>query len=342
MSNIPFGQLASRIDGELSTGSTLRRLYATDASEYQELPAGVVLPESEADLREVIRFAHRNQLGLIPRAAGTSLAGQCVGSGLVVDISKHFTRILSVDTETRSVRVQPGVVRDELNRALGPQGMFFGPETSTANRAMMGGMVGNNSCGSNSMVYGSTRDHLVSVRGFLSDGSEVTFGPLTAAEFEAKCAGPDTLENRIYRTFQSMLGDSDNRTAITDNFPRRSIPRRNTGYALDLLMDAEVFDPASEQPFNFCKLIAGSEGTLFFATEIELTCDPLPAPHAALVCGHFETVNESLQANLLALPHGPSACELIDRHILKCTESHLSQRHNRAFVVGDPGAILVV
>ena len=342
MSYIPFGQLASRIDGELHTGSTLRRLYATDASEYQELPVGVVLPGSEDDIREIIRFASRNKLGLIPRAAGTSLAGQCVGSGLVVDISKHFTRVLSVDEETRHVRVQPGVVRDELNRFLAPHGMFFGPETSTANRAMMGGMVGNNSCGSNSMVYGSTRDHLVSVRGFLSDGSEVTFGQLTQAEFEEKCAGPDTLENRIYRKFKSMLGDSENRQAITENFPRRSIPRRNTGYALDLLMDAEVFDPASEKRLNFCKLIAGSEGTLFFATEIELACDPLPPAHAALVCGHFETVKESLEANLLALPHAPSACELIDRHILKCTESNPAQRRNRSFVVGDPGAILVV
>ena len=124
MSNIPFGQLASRIDGELHTGSTLRRLYATDASEYQELPAGVVLPECEGDIREVIRFAHRNQLGLIPRAAGTSLAGQCVGSGLVVDVSKHFNRILSVDEKSRRVRLQPGVVRDELNRALAPHGML--------------------------------------------------------------------------------------------------------------------------------------------------------------------------------------------------------------------------
>lgn len=342
MSSIPFGQLASRIDGELHTGSTLRRLYATDASEYQELPAGVVFPESEDDLREIIRFARRNKLGLIPRAAGTSLAGQCVGSGLVVDISIHFTGIISVDEETRRVRVQPGVVRDELNRSLASRGMFFGPETSTANRAMMGGMVGNNSCGSNSMVYGSTRDHLVSVRGFLSDGSEVTFGQLTRAEFEAKCAGPDTLENRIYRGFRSMLGDAKNREAITEAFPRRSIPRRNTGYALDLLMDAEVFDPASEKPLNLCKLIAGSEGTLFFATEIELECSPLPPAHAALVCGHFESVNESLQANLLALPHGPSACELIDRNILKCTESNLAQQRNRSFVVGDPGAILVV
>ena len=339
---IPFGQLASRISGRLDTGDTLRRLYATDASEYQEMPAGVVFPEDDNDLGEIIRFARRNRLGLIPRAAGTSLAGQCVGHGLVVDVSKHFTRILAVDAATRRVRVQPGVVRNELNHALVPHGMFFGPETSTANRAMMGGMVGNNSCGSNSMAYGSTRDHLVSVKGFLADGSEVTFGALTRKEFEAKCDGPDTLETRIYQNMRTMLSDPENRRAITENFPLASIPRRNTGYALDLLMDAEVFDPASDKPFNLCKLIAGSEGTLFFASEIELDCSPLPPPHAALVCGHFHSVDESLRANLLALRHGPSACELIDRHILECTKSNLAQRRNRDFVVGDPGAILVV
>ena len=339
---IPFGQLASRISGRLDTGDTLRRLYATDASEYQEMPAGVVFPEDDNDLGEIIRFARRNRLGLIPRAAGTSLAGQCVGHGLVVDVSKHFTRILAVDAATRRVRVQPGVVRNELNHALVPHGMFFGPETSTANRAMMGGMVGNNSCGSNSMAYGSTRDHLVSVKGFLADGSEVTFGALTRKEFEAKCDGPDTLETRIYQNMRTMLSDPENRRAITENVPLASIPRRNTGYALDLLMDAEVFDPASDKPFNLCKLIAGSEGTLFFASEIELDCSPLPPPHAALVCGHFHSVDESLRANLLALRHGPSACELIDRHILECTKSNLAQRRNRDFVVGDPGAILVV
>ncbi|MEI6605757.1 MAG: FAD-linked oxidase C-terminal domain-containing protein [Verrucomicrobiota bacterium] len=342
MSTPPFGQLASRIAGNLHTGSTLRRLYATDASEYQELPAGVVFPQNDADLREIIRFAKRNNLGLIPRAAATSLAGQCVGNGLVVDISKHFTRILSVDRGTRRVRVQPGVVRNELNHAIASDGLFFGPETSTANRAMIGGMVGNNSCGSNSIVYGSTREHLVSVRGFLSDGSEATFGPLTRDEFAAKCAGPDSLETHIYQRISALLTDPENRRQISENFPLASIPRRNTGYALDLLMDAEVFEPASRLPFNLCKLIAGSEGTLFFATEIELDCSPLPPPHAALVCGHFMSINESLQANLLALPHDPSACELIDRHILECTKSNLAQMRNRDFVVGDPGAILVV
>ena len=158
MTTPPFVQLASRISSELHTGTTLRRLYATNASEYQEITAGVVFPKSEDDLCEVIRFANRNKLGLIPRAAGTSLAGQCVGDEMVVDVSKHFTQILSVDRTTRRVRVQPGVVRNELNHAIAADGLFFGPETSTANRAMIGGMVGNNSCGSNSIVYGSTRE----------------------------------------------------------------------------------------------------------------------------------------------------------------------------------------
>lgn len=342
MSTIPFGQLSSRIAGELHTGSTLRRLYSTDASEYQEMPAGVVFPKSENDLREIIRFANRNRLGLIPRTAGTSLAGQCVGSGLVVDVSKHFTKILSADRGTRRVRVQPGVVRNELNHAIAGEGLFFGPETSTANRAMIGGMMGNNSCGSNSIIYGSTREHLVSVRGFLSDGSEAIFGALTREEFTAKCETFNGLETQIYLRLRKLLSHPENRRQIHENYPLTSIPRRNTGYALDLLMDADVFDPASEKPFNLCKLIAGSEGTLFFATEIELDCSPLPLPHAALVCGHFSSINESLQANLLALPHNPSACELIDRHILDCTKSNLAQMRNRDFVVGDPGAILVV
>ena len=342
MNNIPFGQLASRIDGELDTGSTLRRLYATDASEYQEMPAGVVFPKDDKDLAEIIRFARRNKLGLIPRTAGTSLAGQCVGDGLVVDVSRYFNSILSVDADTRRVRVQPGVVRNELNHFLEPHGMLFGPETSTANRAMIGGMVGNNSCGSNSIVYGSAREHLISVKGFLSDGSEITIEALNADEFSAKCDAPDSMETEIYRGIRAMLGDTENRNSITENFPLASIPRRNTGYALDLLMDAEALDPASDKPFNFCKLIAGSEGTLFLTTEIELDCSPLAPPHAALVCGHFQSVDESLRANLLALPHDPSACELIDRHILECTKSNLAQQRNRDFVVGDPGAILVV
>jgi len=342
MTTLSLDSLATRISGELVTGETMRKLYATDASEYQEMPLAVAFPKDESDVREIILFAKNARIGIIPRTAGTSLAGQVVGSGLVVDLSRHFNRIIEVNKGSRRVRVQPGVVRNELNFELAKHGLFFGPETSTANRAMIGGMVGNNSCGSNSIIYGSTREHLVSVRGFFSDGSEGTLHSLSQSEFENKCRDGSTMEGRIYEGVRALLGDRRNRSLISENYPRQSIPRRNTGYALDLLMDAEVFDPESRHDFNFCKLIAGSEGTLFFCVEFELDCDPLPPPHVALVCGHFHSVDEALHANLVALDFGPSACELIDRHILECTRANHSQERNRSFVVGDPGAVLVV
>ncbi len=319
----------------------MRRLYATDASEYQEMPVAVALPASEADVRTLLEFAASHGLCLIPRAAGTSLAGQVVGNGMVVDIGRHLNRIVSYDPVLRRVRVQPGVVRDELNRFLKPHGVFFSPETSTANRAMIGGMVGNNSCGANSIVYGSTREHLVSVRGFLSDGSEVTFGPLIPEEFAGKCNGPDSLETRIYQFVRDLLSDETNRSLIREHFPKATVTRRNTGYALDQLMDCGVFDPSSEKPFNLCRLLAGSEGTLFLGVEFELNCEPLPPP-GALMCAHFETINDSLKATVIAMRHHPFGCELIDRHILECTKANLTHAKNRFFVQGDPGAILVI
>lgn len=326
---------------EYATGSAIRLLYATDASEYQELPAAVAFPETPHHIQQLIRHAHASKLSLIPRAAGTSLAGQVVGSGIVVDAGRLMNRILSIDPAKGLVRVEPGVVRDELNRELAKHGLFFGPETSTANRAMIGGMVGNNSCGANSLVYGSVRDHLVSCKGFLSDGSAVEFKALTAEEFDSRCAG-DSLESEIYRCCRDMLGNPEKRALIRDNYPKSTIPRRNTGYALDLLMDADVLDPGSEKPFNLCKLVAGSEGTLFFGTEFELHCNPLPPPHTALLCAHFETVDEALRSVITALEQRPAAVELIDHHVLEATKRNRGQARNRFFVKGDPGAILVI
>ncbi len=335
-------QLAARLSGALHFDHAMRTLYATDASEYQELPLAVALPQTEADLRELITFANHHRVGLIPRTAGTSLAGQVVGGGIVVDVGRHLNRIVRFDPARRRAHVQPGVVRNELNHHLQPHGLFFTPETSTANRAMIGGMVGNNSCGANSIVYGTAREHLVSARGFLSDGSEVTFGPLSPEEFAAKCAGPaHSLEARIYRFVRDLLSDPKNRALIRDNYPKPSVTRRNTGYALDRLMECQVFDPSSEKPFNLCQLIAGSEGTLFLGVEFELNCEPLPPP-GALMCAHFATVHDSLKATLIAMQHRPFGCELIDRHILECTKANLEQAKNRFFVVGDPGAVLVV
>ncbi|MDJ1469877.1 FAD-binding and (Fe-S)-binding domain-containing protein [Xanthocytophaga flava] len=346
--------LSAQIEGEFYSDNTIRTLYATDASAYREMPLAVAIPKSVEDLKKLIAFARKEKVALIPRTAGTSLAGQVVGSGLVVDMSKYLNKILEINVEERWVRVQPGVVRDELNLFLKEYGLYFGPETSTANRAMIGGMVGNNSCGSNSVVYGSTREHLISAKALLSDGSEVDFHELSIDEFEAKCLGvpatgtvprgfkpKDDLETKLYRSVQEILSNEENAQEIRSQFPKRSIARRNTGYALDLLLETEPFTPGSPA-FNFCKLIAGSEGTLAFLTEIKLNILPLPPKVAGLVCVHFNTIDEALKANLIALKYNPSASELIDHYILECTKENIEQSKNRFFVQGDPGAILVV
>src|SRR6185503_17529284 len=182
-------ELSQQLEGPLYTDNAMRMVYATDASAYQEKPLAVAIPASVADLKTLILFAKTNYTSIIPRTAGTSLAGQVVGNGIVVDVSKNFTKIIELNKEEHWIRVQPGVIRDELNMYLKPHGLFFGPETSTANRAMMGGMVGNNSCGSNSIVYRSTREHLLEVKALLSDGSEAVFNALSLEEFHEKCAG---------------------------------------------------------------------------------------------------------------------------------------------------------
>ena len=332
--------LGSTLEGEFYFDTTIRTLYATDASAYREMPLAVALPKSVADIKKLIVFAKKNNTSLIPRTAGTSLAGQVVGSGIIVDVSKYFTQILELNINERWVCVQPGVIRDELNMFLKPHGLFFGPETSTANRAMMGGMVGNNSCGSNSVVYRSTREHLLEVKTILSDGSDAEFKALSLDDFHAKCEG-ETLEANIYKTVRSMLGNYDNQQEIRKEFPKKTVERRNTGYAVDMLLDTAPFT-AGEPDFNFCQLIAGSEGTLAFITEIKLNVVPLPPKEIGLLCVHFNSIDESLRANLIGLKYHPSASELIDHYILECTKDNIEQSKNRFFVEGDPGAILVI
>lgn len=333
-------QLKKELDGDLYDDQTMRTLYATDASAYREMPLAVAIPKTTKDLQQLIAFARKEKTALIPRTAGTSLAGQVVGSGIIVDVSKHFNQILELNTEEKWVRVQPGVIRDELNMFLKPHGLFFGPETSTANRAMIGGMVGNNSCGSNSVVYRSTREHLLEVKAFLSDGSEAVFKALDLDAFHQKCEG-ESLESQIYRSIRSILGNYDNQVEIRKEFPKKSVERRNTGYAIDVLLESAPFT-AGEPDFNFCKLLAGSEGTLAFITEIKLNVVPQPPKEVGLLCVHFNSIDESLRANLIALEYKPSASELIDHYILECTKDNREQMKNRFFVQGDPGAILVI
>src|SRR5690606_29434889 len=214
--------LAQQLTGEFHFDSTMRTLYATDASAYREMPLAVAFPANIQDIKTLISFARREGTSLIPRTAGTSLAGQVVGNGIVVDVSRTFTKILEVNADENWVRVEPGVIRDELNMFLKPNGLYFGPETSTANRAMIGGMVGNNSCGSNSIVYKSTREHLLEVKALLSNGEEVVFKSLSLDEFHAKCE-LDSLEGNIYRNIRSLLSNYENQEEIRREFPKKTV-----------------------------------------------------------------------------------------------------------------------
>jgi FAD/FMN-containing dehydrogenase/Fe-S oxidoreductase len=340
-----FDALQSEFEGELyfkntTTDKALKKVYSTDASVYQEEPLAVAIPKTVNDIKKLIKFANDEQITLIPRAAGTSLAGQVVGKGLVVDISKNFINILEVNKDKKWVRVQPGVIRDDLNAYLKPYGLMFGPETSTSSRAMIGGMIGNNSCGLHSIIWGATRDNLLEVKALLSNGNEVVFGDLNKKTFQEKC-NLETLEGKIYQSLEKLINNPENQAAINEGFPKANVKRRNTGYALDTLKPhLSGADCAFE--FNLSKLIAGSEGTLCFITEAKLKLFDLPPKEVGMVAVHTHTLNESLLANLVALEHHCSASELVDDFILEFTKTNIEQSKNRFFIEGEPKAILMV
>ncbi|WP_426486061.1 FAD-binding and (Fe-S)-binding domain-containing protein [Flavobacterium sp. 2] len=332
-------QLAGEIEGTLLYDDLHKTLYSTDASVYRIRPNAVALPKTIADISKLIRFAGEHNISVTPRTAGTSLAGQAVGDGLVIDVSKHFTKILGYNAEKKTVTVQPGVIRDELNLYLKPYGVFFAPITSTSNRAMIGGMVGNNSSGTTSIRYGVTRDKIAEVKAILSDGTEVAFSELTSAEFIEKTKG-DSLENKIYKSVYDELSVKENQEEIIKEFPKPEIHRRNTGYAVDILLRSELFG-GTEPTINLGKLLCGSEGTLAFTTEITLKVDDLPPAHSIMVVGHYHTIQESLESVVVAMKHHLYTCEMIDDTILDCTKTNREHIKNRFFLVGEPKAIML-
>lgn len=345
MTTVPFdvkilAGLSEKLSGPFHTDITHRRLYATDASVYREMPLAVAYPKDKRDIQLLIQFASEYRISLIPRTSGTSLGGQVVGNGIVVDVSKFFDKILELNVEQRWVRVQPGVIRDDLNRYLKPYGLQFAPETSTSNRAMIGGMAGNNSCGQYSIVYGTTREHVLEMEAFLSDGALIHFGPLSEKKFMEKLREGGT-EGDVYRHIYKLLGNKDVADNIKKHFPKASIHRRNTGYAVDMLLGRQPFNKEGA-PFNFCQLLCGSEGTLAFTTELKLNLEPLPPANKVVLCAHFANLDESLRAVVKAMEFKPAACELMDKIILDCTKENIEQRKNRFFVNGDPAAILCV
>ena len=334
-----------------------RIAYSVDASVYREMPMGVAYPASTADIVELVHRAHEGGFCLIPRAGGTSIAGQVVGNGMVVDVSRYMNKILEVNVAERWVRVEPGVVRDELNMALKEYGLFFSPETSTSNRCCIGGMVGNNSCGTHSLVYGSTRHHVLQLKGVLADGSL----------FDTDICGDGELEKKIRKQLELWRDDEEVSRLIEENFPDGSLRRRSCGYAIDealgltmsavgneesgetitLIPGAESHandygtDGSSGEAIDLCKLICGSEGTLCFVTEVKLGLDSLPPKEKMVLCAHCGSLEDSFEANLVALRHSPVAVELMDGKILELSKGNIAANRNRFFVDGNPAALLI-
>ena len=318
---------------KLYTDSLHKIAYATDASVYREIPFGVAYPETVDDIRELMALAREKGIDLIPRAGGTSIAGQVVGSGIVADISKHWNKILEINAGEQWVRVQPGVVRDELNIALKPYGLFFSPETSTSSRCCIGGMFGNNSCGTHSLVYGSTRHHVIACKGILSDGSPFDTKRLKEPGYRQSLPLLDAILSQL----ESWASDEKTRTLIEKSFPDKNLRRRSCGYAIDEAIEIV----SKDKGMALCKLLAGSEGTLAFITEITLSLNPLPPKEIMVVCGHCDDLMKSFEENLVALHHNPTAIELIDGDILELSKENIELQKNRFFVEGNPAALLI-
>jgi FAD/FMN-containing dehydrogenase/Fe-S oxidoreductase len=325
--------LRRHIAGEVRFDATSRRLYSTDASIYQVEPLGVVIPRTAADIVTVVQIAGEMHVPITARGGGTSLSGQSIGPGIVLDCSKYLHAILDLDPANRVVRVQPGVVLDELNRAAAVHGLQFGPDVSTASRANLGGMIGNNSAGSRSVVYGKTIDHVRRLDVVLADGSQASFAPLAAADWDRRAEGR-SLEAAIYREVRAVVRQE--RDEIRRRFPR--ILRRVSGYNLDAL-DAGLTSNAT--PTGLHQLIVGSEGTLAVVTEAELALIPRPRARGLLV-PQFATLGAALDTLDTCLEFGPSAVELLDHLLLELTAQNLALRDATRAIEGNPQAVLMV
>jgi FAD/FMN-containing dehydrogenase/Fe-S oxidoreductase len=328
--------LTETVRGEVRFDRLSRALYSTDASVYQIVPLGVVLPRTEADVLGVVKACGRFRVPLTARGGGTSQAGQAIGPGILLDCSKYFNRILEVNAAERWARVEPGCVLDDLNLEVKPLGLQFAPDISTSNRATIGGMIANNSSGTHSGICGKTVDHVLELKVALADGSVVHLRPLSVAELEAKCGQTDR-EGECYRTVRRLVAEHS--AEIERRYPK--ILRRVGGYNLDLLTPAAHHSPLTPHPFNLAHLLIGSEGTLAVTLEAKLRLIELPRAKAVMVV-HFAELLEALAATPAILAHGPSAVEVVDKYVLDSTRLNPEAARLRDFLDGDPGAILIV
>ncbi len=321
-------ELRRVVEGDVRFDQYSRLLYSTDASMYQMEPIGVVIPRHAGDVQAVLELADRESFAVLPRGGGTSLTGQTVNRAVVMDFSRWMQSILEVNREEMWARVQPGVVQDELNAHVRPLGLLFGPDTSTSNRATIGGMLGNNSGGSHSIAYGLTIEHVIELTALLADGSRVVFGEVTPEAFRAKQRASG-LEGQIYREVARIRDQHG--ALIREHYPKHW--RRVCGYNLDELV--------KDRPLNMARLVVGSEGTLLSIVEAKMRLVPRPKATAVDVI-HYHDIQEALESSQAILETGPYAVELTDKMILDLARRNIEQSQRMGFVQGDPGAILIV
>ena len=325
--------LRRAVRGEVSCDDTTRAIYSTDASNYQIRPLAVVTPRDADDVRTAVRVASEHGVPILPRGGGTSLAGQSVGTAVVIDFSKHLNRVLELNVEERWARVEPGIVRAELNAKLASHGLHFAPDPATSSRANVGGMIGNNSSGTKSILYGKTIDHVLALDVLLADGTELELGELEALRYRERSAG-ESREAEILRGLRRIV--EDNRDEIERRFPKTM--RRVGGYPLDefpgdLAADATVWNPA--------KVLVGSEGTLGLTLAAKIHLEPLPL-HTSLCVAHFGDVMEAIRAVEPVLPLGPSAVEILDHTVIELSRKNRAIAPLTTFMEGDPGALLLI
>ena len=331
-----LADLGPRVTGELRTDIYSRMLYSTDASIYQVMPHAVLIPRNADDVQAAVTLAHERGIPIVPRTAGSSLAGQAIGEALIIDFSRHLDAVLELNKEESWVRVQPGIVLDELNLYLKPHGLQFGPDPASSNRAAMGGIVANNSTGSHSILYGMTADHVLELETFLSDGTAAHLGPVEAdalAQFQKRPG----LEGRLYRGIADLA--RDNVDAILAGTPRHW--RRCGGYNLDRFVDGASFRYPRDPRFNLAKMISGSEGTLAVMTELKLGVVDLPT-RTGLAVVHFDSLHEALSSVPAMLETRPSAIELLDNlGLTLCRGVPQYARLLSSFVEGNPDCVLI-
>ncbi|MBX2874641.1 MAG: FAD-binding protein [Saprospiraceae bacterium] len=320
--------LQFHIHGDVLSDSTSLGLYSTDASVYQIQPIAVVLPKHDKDVRMALQIAKDHQVAILPRGGGTSLAGQTVAEAMILDFSKYMNQLLEVNEEEGWARVQPGLVRDELNAKLKPLGLHFAPDPATSSRANVGGMIGNNSSGTKSIVFGKTVDHVIELKVLLEDGTPLHTQALDKADFIQKGTG-GSREGEIYRELYEMIEDHE--VAIQQAFPK--VMRRVQGYNLD--------EFAGKETWNLSKLLCGSEGTLVTFLEAKIKLEPLPK-HKSVCVVHFAEVLEAIEAVNVMLPFQPSAIEILDRTVVELSRENLTTQRHAHFIEGHPAAIQIV